>query len=271
MRVRSAGVHDYGTGSRGNELRTFGNQKLKAVGVIPVRYQSTRLPGKALLKISGKTVLQHVYERSIGCERLDQVIIATDDARIERVAKSLGASCFMSKSRHSCGSERVAEAVRRKRVDIVVNIQGDEVLIRPEMISSAIDVLLSDDEYVCGTLCSPIESDDEFANKDIVKVVLDRDGSAMYFSRSPIPNSSVSGVDAPRYAHVGVYAFRKTALLEFAKLPQSPLEKAESLEQLRILESGMKIKAALTKFKNFSLNRKRDIPIIEQMIQEERR
>jgi len=246
---------------------------LKVVGVIPVRFDSQRFPGKALFKIEGKTVLEHVYTRACRYRAFERLIIATDDARIEQCARELGAECFVSKRRHSCGSERVAEAVAGIKTDIVVNIQGDEVLLKPELISAAIRAVRSDPSVSCGTVCHPIESDAEFANGDLVKVVIDRNRQALYFSRSPIPNI----VDAklrkgtPRLGHIGIYAFRKAALQRFARLKPTPYEKAEHLEQLRLIESGMKMKVSLTNFKNFSLNRKQDIPHIRRILQQERR
>lgn len=244
---------------------------MRIVGVIPVRYQSKRFPGKALFRIAGKTVLEHVYERASRCREFDRLIVATDDRRIEKCARSIGAECFFSKTIHRCGTERVAEAVRGKKADIVVNIQGDEVLLKPAMVSLSIKALLSSSDVDCGTVCHPLESDDDFANPDCAKVVLDKKGNALYFSRSPIPNMDRAGRDrAPRLCHIGIYALTRKALQKFARTKQSILERSEMLEQLRMLESGMKIKVSLTKFKNFSLNRFQDVPIIEKILQEER-
>jgi 3-deoxy-manno-octulosonate cytidylyltransferase (CMP-KDO synthetase) len=244
---------------------------LRIVGVIPIRYRSTRFPGKALARIAGKPVLEHVYRRASACSSLDRLIVATDDRRIEKCALSIGAECFFSKTPHRCGSERVAEAVKGTKADIVVNIQGDEVLIRSRFITAAIRALTSGDDISCGTVCHPIESEEDFTNSDLVKVVLDRKRNALYFSRSPIPNMRVSATrHAPMLCHIGVYAFTRRALLRFARTRPTPLELSEGLEQLRLLESGMKIKASLTNLKNFSLNRHQDVPIVERMLQEER-
>ena len=244
---------------------------MKVVGVIPVRYHSKRFPGKALFKIQGKTVLEHVYKRASASSMLDRLIVATDDKRIADCATEIGAELFFSKTVHTCGTERVAEAVRRKKADIVVNIQGDEILLKPKIIAASIDALESGEDISCGTVCHPIDSDEDFVNEDIVKVVLDKKNMALYFSRSPIPNPARAGRDfALRLGHIGIYAFRKAALLRFAKIGPTPLERTEKLEQLRLLESGMKIKASLTKLKNFSLNRRNDIPVIVQMLQAER-
>ncbi len=241
------------------------------IGVIQVRYDSSRFRGKALFRIAGKTVIQHVYERACCCDMLDRVIVATDDNRIAKHAMAFGAECFISRKKHTCGTERVAEAVRRKKADVVVNIQGDEVLLRPEVIEAAVNSLLSTEDISCGTACHEIESFDEFENEDFVKVVLDKQGCALYFSRSPIPHfSSNRAFSAPLLGHIGVYAFRKDTLLRFARMKPGVLEQAESLEQLRLLESGMKIKVSLTKFKNCSLNRKHDVPCIEKLLAAER-
>jgi 3-deoxy-manno-octulosonate cytidylyltransferase (CMP-KDO synthetase) len=245
---------------------------LITVGVIPVRFDSKRLPGKVLLKIAGKTVLQHVYERASKCSLLDRIIIATDDSRIADCANGISAECFLSQSPHSCGTERVAEAVRHKKADVVVNIQGDEVLLQPRVIELAVSAAIEDRRVDCGTVCHPINSLREFNDENLVKVVLDDKGRALYFSRSPIPNGSPEPGDAPlRLGHIGVYAFRKRSILRFAKLGPTPLERAERLEQLRLLESGMVINVRLTKVKNVSLNSKRDIPAIERLIRLERR
>lgn len=246
---------------------------MTVVGVIPVRYDSQRFPGKALFKIEGKTVIERVYQRAHRYRGFDRLIIATDDARIEQCARDFGAECFVSRKKHSCGSERVAEAVAGLKADIIVNIQGDEVLLRREIISAAIRAVRSDPSVSCGTVCHTIDSNSEFANEDLVKVVIDRNRYALYFSRSPIPNfvEARPKKGALRLGHIGIYAFRKAALQKFARLRPTPYELVEHLEQLRLIESGMKMKVSLTKFKNFSLNRKQDIPHIRRILQQERR
>jgi len=240
---------------------------LKVVGVIPVRYDSRRFPGKALFEIAGKTVIEHVYRRVLKCSRLTEVIIATDDTRIRDCARDFGAEVFFSRTRHSCGTERIAEAMAERKADIVVNIQGDEVVIKPRTITAAIDAVMSDGETDCGTACFRIDDEDEFNDPNLVKVVLDRNRYALYFSRSPIPHTAVvSEHSAPRYGHVGIYAFQPDALKLFASTKPTSLERTESLEQLRMLETGMRIKVSLTKTKNMSLNSRQDIPIIERLI-----
>jgi 3-deoxy-manno-octulosonate cytidylyltransferase (CMP-KDO synthetase) len=243
---------------------------LITIGVIPARYESSRFKGKLLFKIAGKSVIRHVYDRALECKSLDRVIIASDDSRIVDHAVGFGAETYLSKKKHTCGTERVAEAVARKRSDVIVNIQGDEVLIRPEVVESAIGALLSDKDADCGTVCHEIASMDDFRNPDLVKVVIDRNCNALYFSRSPIPYlKGGKRRTAPLYGHIGVYAFRRDALMRFTRLKRGTLEAAESLEQLRILESGMRIKVNLTKFKNISLNRKRDVPLIRNILESE--
>ncbi len=243
---------------------------MKNIGVIPVRYESKRYPGKPLVKIAGKSVLEHVYTRALICPALDDVIIATDDDRIRVEAESLGAECFMSQTRHTCGTERVAEAVRSGNADVVVNIQGDELTIQPEDITLAVDTLLSDESISCGTICHLIDDKLEFEDPNLVKVVLDADGCALYFSRSAIPNRSRSGdVTEYGFGHVGIYAFRPEALNRFVSLGQSDLEKVEKLEQLRMLQNGMKIKVNLTKSKNISLNIPQDVPRAEKILKQQ--
>lgn len=243
---------------------------MKTIGVIPVRYESKRYPGKPLVRIAGKIVLEHVYARASKCSALDDVIIATDDDRIRVAAESIGAECFMSQTRHTCGTERVAEAVRERSADVVVNIQGDELTIQPEDVSLAVEALLSDEHAACGTVCHEIDDLAELEDPNMVKVVLDVDGCALYFSRSAIPNRTRSSdVTVYGFGHVGIYAFRRESLFRFVSLGQSELEKVEKLEQLRMLENGMKIKVNLTKSKNISLNIPQDVPRAEKILKQQ--
>lgn len=243
---------------------------MKTVGIIPVRYESSRFPGKPLVQIEGKTVLAHVYSRAVRCRSLDELIIATDDERIRKEADTFGAECFMSDTRHSCGTERIAEAVSGRDADIIVNIQGDELTINPDDISLAVDALLSDSDIACGTVCNEITEESDFDDPNLVKAVLDSNGCAIYFSRSPIPNRTRDEhITVYGLGHIGVYAFRRDALARFVSLGQSELEKVEKLEQLRLIEHGMKIKVNLTKSKNISLNTPQDVPQARNILKQQ--
>ena len=244
---------------------------MKVIGIIPARFSATRFMGKVLADLGGKPVVQHVWENAKKARLLEDLIIATDDERVVKAAEDFGAKVVYTSPDQPSGTDRLIEVVNPIDVEIVVNIQGDEVLLRPEVIEAAVSALVSSDDISCGTACHKIESGDDFVNEDLVKVVLDKSGYALYFSRSPIPHfPSSNKSSAPRLGHIGVYAFKKDALLRFARMKPGVLERTESLEQLRLLEAGMKIKVNLTKFNNCSLNRKRDVPIIEKLLAAER-
>ena len=216
---------------------------MNIVGVIPARYGSTRLPGKPLADLGGKPVIQHTYERA--CQALDHVMVATDDERVLDAVKAFGGYAVMTRTDHRCGSERVAEVAATLDVELVVNIQGDEPFIDPLMIEEAVAPLLADSELVMSTLSRAILSEEDLHNPNVVKVATDQQGNALYFSRSLIPY--------PRHRefcqwreHVGLYVYRKEFLLEYVQWPPTPLEQAESLEQLRILEHGFSIRVIET-------------------------
>lgn len=210
--------------------------------VIPARFGSTRFPGKALADIAGKPLVQWTYESTVKCRLLDRTVVATDDGRIARAVESFGGTVCMTSDRHPSGTDRVAEASRLLGLpadSIVVNVQGDEPLTEPASIEKILGPLLENRGFQVSTLCYRIEKKEEIKNPNIVKVVSAPDGSALYFSRSPVPWSpDGSGVF---YKHIGLYAFRAGFLENFAKLPPSALEKRERLEQLRALENGFRV------------------------------
>lgn len=234
------------------------------VGVIPARYASTRLPAKPLVNLLGKPMVQRVYEQAKHSRLLHDVIVATDDERIAAVVETFGGNVMMTSPEIPTGSDRLAAVAEDVRGDIFVNIQGDEPLINPLMIDQAIQVVLDDAHAHIGTLAKKIESTDELFNPNVVKVVFDSGMFALLFSRSVIPH--VREQSDPRrwlehhmfYKHIGLYVFRREALLIFAQLPQSPLEKAEKLEQLRALEAGIKIKVALTELESVPVDTEED-------------
>jgi 3-deoxy-manno-octulosonate cytidylyltransferase (CMP-KDO synthetase) len=218
--------------------------------VIPARYASSRLPGKPLLRSTGKYLVQHVYEQAIRAKNA-QCVVATDDSRIVAAVESFGGRAIMTRRDHPSGTDRVAEVARTIDAEYYVNLQGDEPMFDPRGIDSMIDLLESDAEACLATLAAPIADAESFRDANCVKVVCDSTGRAMFFSRSPIPCVRDGEPDfsarPPRFLqHVGVYAYRKSALLELAAFPPSPLEHAEKLEQLRALAHGMPIQVGIT-------------------------
>lgn len=214
----------------------------RAIIVIPARYGSTRFPGKPLAGLWGKPLIQHVYERAGQSRLASRVIVATDDDRIAEAAKGFGAEVEMTRRDHPTGTDRVAEVAAKVEADLVINVQGDEPLIDPQAIDAAAEPLAADASIPMGTLCCPLEETADLANPNVVKVVFDQAGFALYFSRLPIPFVRDRGGAAARYRHIGLYAYRRDFLLELAALPATPLEEAERLEQLRALEHGHRIR-----------------------------
>ena len=210
------------------------------IGAIPARYASTRLPGKVLMPIAGKPMIEHVWRRAGRAEGLERVVILTDDERIAEAAALFGADCEMTPSDCASGTDRVAWAARSWRAAAVINIQGDEPLIEPAAISALAAHLRAHPEDPVATLATPAGEGDRH-NPDVVKVVIDARGYALYFSRAPIPFPRGEG-GAPPMSHVGIYGYQRQALLRLASLAPTPLEVSESLEQLRALENGIAIR-----------------------------
>jgi len=219
---------------------------MKVLGVIPARYASTRLPGKPLADICGKTLVRRVYERASLSPILDRLVVATDDERILQEVRSFGGNCVLTSPDHPNGTCRAAEAAEKEDADVVINIQGDEPLLDPVMIDETAQVLAEDGTVPSSTLCVPLKDDGTIRDPNTVKVVLDLRGYALYFSRSPIPFVRVK-TGCSVYRHIGIYGFRKDFLNTYVGLPATPLSSAESLEQLRILEHGYAMKVAVTK------------------------
>jgi len=220
---------------------------MRKVIIIPARYASTRFPGKPLAELWGKPMIQHVYERAVS-SGLEEVYVATDDERIFKTVESFGGKALMTSEKHTCGTERVAEAVEilgLEEGDLVINLQGDQPLFPPEYFPILIKPLLLSEEISMATLATPITNLKELENPNKVKVVLDKSGKALYFSRSPIPYFRAPGKEPTYLKHIGVYAYTKGFLEKFVKLPQGELEKAEKLEQLRALEYGYKIAVSI--------------------------
>src|SRR5437588_897065 len=220
----------------------------KAVGIIPARWHSTRFPGKPLHLIANKPLLRRVWERCGRAKQLDAVIIATDDIRIAKAAFDWGAEVAMTSPKHQSGTERVAEVVRKARqYDIIINIQGDEPLTEPALLNRMVEMLRSNRKIDIVTAAHPFESAAAASSPHQVKVIADRDNNALYFSRYAIPFPRNRSVAIKYLRHQGVYGFRRKALLEFVRSKPTPLERAESLEQLRALENGVKVHVLLTK------------------------
>src|SRR5262245_44613780 len=218
---------------------------MKTAIVIPARYASTRLPGKPLLRATGKYLIQHVYERARQARAVD-VIVATDDARIAEAVREFGGRVEMTRADHPSGTDRVAEVARRLDADVIVNLQGDEPLVEPSALDLLPELLHRDPDADVATLAAPIDSREQWLDPACVKVVCDACGRALYFSRSPIPCVRDGAPDLARrpplfLQHLGLYAYRRHFLLNLALLPPEPLEEVEKLEQLRVLALGRKI------------------------------
>lgn len=236
----------------------------KIIGVIPARYASTRFPGKPLAMLDGKSMIHRVYEQVFYSKLIDDILVATDDTRILKEVRSFGGNAVLTSKKHKTGTDRIVEAIKRIKCDIVVNIQGDEPFINPEVIDSAIFPLLKDSKINVSTLAFPFSENVKDENK--VKVVFDNDNYALYFSRSVIPNNSRNKSNIIYYKHLGLYVYRKDFLLKFSREKQSDLEKAEKLEQLRMLSMGEKIKVIITKHDSISIDTQKDYKIALQFI-----
>jgi len=241
---------------------------LNSVVIIPARYSSKRFPGKIIADLNGKPVIDHVYQRSIQAELVDRVIIATDDRRIYKKVEGFGGQAVMTSSEHRSGTDRLAEVASELTADFIVNVQGDEPLIRPEMIDQAIKILKDSKDAEMATLGSPI-SEIEARNPDRVKVVLDKNNLALYFSRSKIPYYREEDIlDQNFLQHIGLYVYRKDFLLKYTELEPTPLEKAESLEQLRALENGYKIKVGITEHHGPGIDRPEDLKEVSKILKD---
>ena len=242
----------------------------KILGVIPARFASSRFPGKVLAQISSKPMIQHVYERCARARYLTSTIIATDDERVYSVAKGFGARVTMTRADHPTGTDRVAEVASAENAEIVVNIQGDEPLIDPAAIDAAILPLFHDSEIVMGTLAKRIENAREITDPNVVKVVADRRGDAIYFSRCPIPfvrTQAGMPVLPPYFKHIGLYVYRRDFLLRYSSLPVGPLEEAERLEQLRALENGYRIRVVETEYESLGVDTPEDLERVSRLFE----
>lgn len=223
---------------------------MKTVIVIPARYDSSRLPAKALLNETGKYLVQHVYEQALLVKKIERVIIATDDERIMQAVASFGGDAIMTRRDHPSGTDRIAEAAQNIAADIVINLQGDEPLLNPAYLELLNELMINDPSAEMATLAVPIRNEETYHNPNAVKLVRDSAGNALYFSRSPIPyvRDALPDFQAepPRFLHhLGLYAYRRDALMKFTTLPPHPLEESEKLEQLRALGNGWRIRVGI--------------------------
>jgi 3-deoxy-manno-octulosonate cytidylyltransferase (CMP-KDO synthetase) len=258
--VVASGEHDDRKGIRA---------AMKVLAVIPARYASTRLPGKPLVPLAGKPMIQRVWEQVRRARAVGEVVVATDDERIRKTVEGFGGEAVMTRGDHRSGTERIAEvAVARSDAEFFVDVQGDEPLIEPAAIDAAVEALGSDDAVSVATLAVPITNPADIMDPNVVKAVVDFDGNALYFSRAPIPwvRDREGPVHARHLKHLGLYAFRRDALLEFPTFPQGDLERVEQLEQLRWLENGYRIRVAETEYDSASVDTPEDLSRVEQLL-----
>jgi 3-deoxy-manno-octulosonate cytidylyltransferase (CMP-KDO synthetase) len=243
--------------------------KPEVVIVIPARFGSTRLPGKPLVSLAGKPMIQRVYERAKMATLANRVIVATDDERIVKAVESFGGAARMTRPDHRTGTERVAEVAAHEKGDVFVNVQGDEPLLDPVAVDAAINALLEEPAAAIATVATPIKTPADIMDPNVVKTVLDFDNNGMYFSRAPIPwvRDTASKIQVRHLKHLGLYVFQRDALLEYPTLPQGELERIEQLEQLRWLENGWKIRVAEVEHDAVSVDVPEDVARVEKLLQ----
>ncbi len=238
----------------------------RVLAVIPARYDSKRFKGKLLVPLKGKPVIVRVLEQARKCRLIDEIVVATDDERILAEVEKAGGSAVMTSVEHASGTDRIAEVAEKSSADIIVNIQGDEPLIYPADVDSAVKALLEDNSLDVSTLALPITSREEFENPNVVKVVTDKNGMALYFSRAPIPYSREGGNRPTMMKHLGLYVFRRSFLLQYAVLEPTELEMTEKLEQLRILQNGFGIKVVIAGRDSVGIDTPEDISRAEALL-----
>jgi len=248
---------------------------MKVIGIIPARYKSSRFEGKALANILGKPMVQHVYERAIQAQTVDDVIVATDDKCIFDCVNNFSGKVIMTSADCLTGTDRVAEvaadrhgALSLQDSDIIANIQGDEPLLEPAMLDQMIQPFFDDQSIQVSTLAQLISSEEDYRNPNVVKVVLDKNGFAMYFSRAPIPGNKTLQwyKDMKSYRHVGLYAYKRDCLLKFVKMPPTTFERMEGLEQLRFLENGIPIKVVETQYSTIGVDTPSDLQKVVEVL-----
>lgn len=250
---------------------------MKVVAIIPARWNSTRFKGKVLAKINGKSMVRHVWEKVKAAHSVDEVIVAVDKEKVFKAVESFGGTAVFTSPDHPSGTDRLAEVVNNMEADIVINVQADEPMVQPLMIDSLAQVYEYERNVHMATLIKRIDDRDEIYNPNVVKVVVDRKGFALYFSRSPIPYIRDTGDETPgpegeidisgRYfKHIGLYSYTKDFLFTYTNLPKSTLEKEESLEQLRAIEHGYKIKTIETRYDTIGVDTPADLARVEEIM-----
>jgi 3-deoxy-manno-octulosonate cytidylyltransferase (CMP-KDO synthetase) len=244
------------------------SQTVKVLAVVPARYASSRFPGKPLAPIAGKPMIQHVVERVRRASLVSRVIVATEDARIKGAVEAFGGEAVMTRSDHRTGTDRVAELATHVTAEIYVNVQGDEPLIDPATVDALVEAMTQDDSVQLATPCTAIAQPGDIMDPHIVKVVRDFESNALYFSRAPVPwvRDTAETVTARHWKHLGLYSFRRDALLEFPTLPPGELEHLEQLEQLRWLENGFRIRVVETDYDAVSVDVPADVARVEKLL-----
>lgn len=238
---------------------------MKYIAMIPARYAATRFPAKLMQLLGGKPVIRHTYDATVATGLFDDVIVVTDSDIIFNEITTHGGKAVMSKRAHESGSDRIAEAVAGMDVDVIINVQGDEPFIKKAPLEKLVR-LFDDPSVQVGSLMRKIEDNDELTKSSSVKVVVNKNNDALYFSRSVIPFPANTNADIPYFLHVGVYGFRKETLLNFTQWPAAKLEQAEKLEQLRYLENGIPIRMALVDFKSVAIDTPEDLAIAQNLL-----
>jgi 3-deoxy-manno-octulosonate cytidylyltransferase (CMP-KDO synthetase) len=241
----------------------------KVVVVIPARYGATRLPGKPLVSLAGKPMIERVHDRAKMAKTPDRVIVATDDERVRQAVEAFGGEARMTRPDHRTGTERVAEVAAHVEGHLFVNVQGDEPLLDPAAIDAAVNALLEEPGADVATVATLIKTPTDIMDPNVVKVVLDFDDNALYFSRAPIPwvRDAASKIQVRHLKHLGLYVFRRDALLDYPTLPQGELERVEQLEQLRWMENGVKIRVAEVEHDAISVDVPEDVARVEKLLQ----
>jgi 3-deoxy-manno-octulosonate cytidylyltransferase (CMP-KDO synthetase) len=236
------------------------------IAIVPARYQSTRLPGKALADIAGRPMIEHVYRRAAAARTVSRVIVATDDERIAAAVKAFGGEAVMTSASHQSGTDRLAEVAASLECDLVVNVQGDEPVLAPETIDAAVEPLLADPRVEMSSLRRRITDPAEHENPNVTKVVVDLQGDALFFSRAPIPYTRPGQPAAPAWAHIGLYVYRRDTLLRLAGFAPTAMERAEALEQLRALEHGIRIRIVKTAYASIGVDTPDDLARVRALL-----
>lgn len=239
---------------------------MKVVGIIPVRMAASRFPGKPLALIHGRPMVEHVFRRAWMSKTMNEVVVATCDEAIRKAVEDFGGTVIMTADTHVRATDRIAEAARKLEVDVVVNIQGDEPMLRPEMLDLLCAPLLEDPTLPCSNLMMPIDDEADFRDPNQVKVVCNQRQEALYMSREPIPTTRYLGFEIPKWKQLGLIAFTKEFLLTFAQLPPTPLERAESVDMMRAIEHGYRVKMVASPYATYAVDTLEDLALVEKMM-----